>query len=139
MKSASSVCIARYTFPMQTMFWLAVAVSAVVFVFIIRYVLRKISDKERASEARAAEFMAQLAARAPAPEAPPKATAPTPAGNRLETQKLLFDAARKAGDAGEPALSAQLYERLLARFPDSGFAAQVRAAAEAQKKKLNKT
>jgi hypothetical protein len=73
---------------------------------------------------------------APAPVATP-VPAPAPA-NSLETQKLLFDAARKAGDAGEPALALQLYGRLLARFPDSAFAGEVRAAVEAQKKKLAK-
>jgi hypothetical protein len=54
----------------------------------------------------------------------------------LAQQKLLYDAAGKAGEAGESVLSIQLYARLLARFPDSTFGAQARAAVEAQKKKL---
>jgi hypothetical protein len=121
---------------MKTMFWLAVAFAVAVIALIFRYVLRKISDRERASEARAAEFMVQVAgaklpAAAPAPTA---AAAPDPGA--LEIQKLLLEAARKAGDAGEPAIAAQLYGRLLARFPESGFASEARAASEAQKKRI---
>ena len=56
----------------------------------------------------------------------------------LAKQRLLFDAAAKAGEAGEPVLSIQLYARLLARYPDSAFASQARAAVEAQKKNLAK-
>ena len=51
-------------------------------------------------------------------------------------QKLLYDAASKAGEAGEAVLSIQLYARLLARYPDSQLGVQARAAVEAQKKKL---
>ena len=54
----------------------------------------------------------------------------------MAQQKLLFEAAAKAGEAGEAVLSIQLYARLLARYPDSTFASQARAAVEAQKKKL---
>lgn len=64
--------------------------------------------------------------------------APVATGDDLPTQKLLFEAAHKAGEAGEPALAIQLYARLLARFPHSAFAAQARAAVEAQKRKLSK-
>ena len=56
----------------------------------------------------------------------------------LAQQKLLFEAAHKAGEAGEPALAIQLYARLLARYPASAFAPQARAAVEALKKKLVK-
>ena len=55
------------------------------------------------------------------------AAAKAPAGGRA-----------KAGEAGEPVLSIQLYARLLARYPESAFAAQARAAVEAQKQKLAK-
>jgi hypothetical protein len=65
------------------------------------------------------------------------AAAPAPVAE-LPQQKLLFEAAAKAAEAGEPVLSIQLYARLLARFPDSAFAAQARAAVEAQKLKLAK-
>jgi hypothetical protein len=109
--------------------------------------VQKARERERTEEARFAAFMeARRGAAAPAgtPAQPPTPAAPAPPAavavpaNTLETQKLLFDAARKAGDAGEPALAIQLYARLLARFPDSGFAKEVRIAAEAQKKKLVK-
>ena len=59
--------------------------------------------------------------------------------NSLPQQKLLLEAATKAGEAGEPALSIQLYARLLSRYPESAFAAQARAAVEAQKRKLAKS
>ena len=124
---------------MKTMFWLAVIGSVALIAFILRYVMRKISDRERESDARAAEFMAKMAA-AKLPAAPPllapapPAAASVPHPDMLETQKLLFEAARKAGDAGEPAIAIQLYARLLSRFPESGLANEARAAAEAQKK-----
>jgi hypothetical protein len=51
-------------------------------------------------------------------------------------QKLLYEAATKAGEAGEAVISIQLYARLLARYPDSALGAQARSAVEAQKKKL---
>jgi len=51
-------------------------------------------------------------------------------------QKLLYEAATKAGEAGEAVISIQLYARLLARYPDSTLGTQARAAVEAQKKKL---
>jgi outer membrane protein assembly factor BamD (BamD/ComL family) len=56
----------------------------------------------------------------------------------LPQQKLLLEAASKAGEAGEAALSIQLYARLIARYPQTAFAPQARAAVEAQKKKLAK-
>ena len=124
---------------MKALFWVAVFFSAGVLVFIIRYVVRKQAARERASEARAAELLVQMAgAKAAAAEARPvvPAAAPVPARGKLETQKLLFDAARRAGEADEPDLAIQLYARLLARFPDSAFADEVRTATEAQKRKL---
>ena len=114
---------------MKAMFWLAVLVSGAVAVFLVRYLLRKHADRERDAEARAAQFLAQMAG-VKRPAAAPPATVPS----SVETQKLLFDAARKAGEAGEPELAIQLYARLLKRFPDSGFASEVRAAVEAQKR-----
>ena len=54
----------------------------------------------------------------------------------LSQQKLLLEAASKAGEAGEAALSIQLYAKLLSRYPESSFAGQARAAVEAQKKKV---
>jgi hypothetical protein len=51
-------------------------------------------------------------------------------------ERLLLDAANKAGEAGEPVLSIQLYAKLLSRYPQSQLATQARAAVEQQKKKL---
>ena len=86
----------------------------------------------RASEERFAAFMAQAMV-----AAKPKAELAVDAAS-LARQRLLFEAAGKAAEAGEPVLSIQLYARLLARYPDSSFATQARAAVEQQKKKLAK-
>jgi len=61
---------------------------------------------------------------------------PLKANNDVVQQRLLLEAAAKAGEAGEPALSIQLYAKLLARYPQCSFADQARAAVTAQKKKL---
>ena len=96
---------------------------------------RRWQERKRASEERFATFMAQtMKPAAPKIEAMAAAVAvPVP---DAAPQKLLFDAAAKAGEAGEPALSIQLYARLIARFPDGPFAAQARAGVAAQKSKL---
>jgi hypothetical protein len=80
---------------------------------------------------------AKLAEPKPAAELKPAAE-PKPADNAagLALQKLLFEAAFKAGEAGEPVLSIQLYARLIARYPDGALGMQARTAVEAQKKKL---
>lgn len=88
---------------------------------------RRWQERQRASEERFAAFIAEV-----------KPKTPDPAASALALQKLLFEAALKAAEAGEPVLSIQLYARLLARFPDSAFAAQARSAVEAQKQKLAK-
>ena len=84
-------------------------------------------EHQRASEERLATFVAQA-----------RPTAPTAVAldTSLPQQKLLFEAALKAGEAGEPALSLQLYARLLERYPESAFGGQARAAIEMQKRKL---
>lgn len=86
-------------------------------------------ERQRQSHERLANVMVQaLSARA------------KPAGDPLAAaqQKLLYEAATKAGEAGEPVLAIQLYARLIARYPESELGAQARAAVEAQKKKLVK-
>jgi hypothetical protein len=92
-------------------------------------------ERQKASEARFAALVAQVRppARAPALAAAPAA----PAIAREE--RLLLDAAGKAGEAGEAALAIQLYAKLLSRFPQTMFAAQARAAVAEQKKKLTKS
>ena len=89
-------------------------------------------ERAQASEAR---FASMLASTYPAPSAVPSAL-PAPDTAALSQQRLLLEAAAKAGEAGEPALSIQLYAKLLSRYPDSSFSAQARAAVEAQKKKI---
>jgi len=85
-------------------------------------------ERKQASEARLASFITQ---------ALPKTTvAPQASHDTVVQQRLLLEAASKAGEAGEPALSIQLYAKLLSRYPQSSFAEQARAAVEAQKKKL---
>ena len=97
---------------------------------------RKLEERKRAAEERFASFMAQTMKPGAPRLDPVPAPAIPPAAADLGPQKLLFEAAAKAGEAGEPALSIQLYARLIARYPDGAFAAQARAAVDAQKKKL---
>ena len=90
------------------------------------------AEREKASATRFAQLLAQARpAQAPAPTA----SVASPA----REERLLLDAASKAGEAGEPALAIQLYAKLLSRFPQSTFAAQARSAVAEQKKRLAKT
>ena len=94
------------------------------------------AERSRASDQRFASAMTDvMSTKATAPLLPPK-PAQDLAG--MAQQKLLYEAASKAGEAGEPVLSIQLYARLIARYPDSTLSTQARAAVEAQKKKLSK-
>jgi len=100
--------------------------------------MRRYREKKDAEAARTAEFLARAAALAavkPAGNPAPTAAA-SGAGEAqsLAQQELLFQAATKAGEAGEPALAIQLYARLIARYPASALAAQARARIEAQKR-----
>jgi hypothetical protein len=115
------------------------AFAALVIFLWIRY--RAFAERQRASEGRFASFVSE--ARPPTAGAPTAASsaAATPAPTidpSLPQQKLLLEAASKAGEAGEAALSIQLYARLIARYPQTAFGPQARAAVEAQKKKLAK-
>jgi hypothetical protein len=129
---------------MQTMAWIILAAIIAVLAVGGWLARKRWVERSRAAEAREARFVAQLAPVPPgaAQAAPAMAAAPAAAQRKdpgsLPQQKLLFEAAAKAAEAGEPVLSIQLYARLLARYPDSGFAGQVRAAVEVQKKKLAK-
>jgi HAMP domain-containing protein len=127
MSSASWVCIGRYTFRVKFVLWLLVLAAIGVFGYAIWSWRRRWQERERASQERFAAFMA---------EARPKKAEVAP--STLPLQKLLFEAAAKAAEAGEPALSIQLYARLLARFPETAFAEQARSAVEAEKQKLAK-
>jgi hypothetical protein len=127
MKSASRVCIGRYTFRVKLVIWLVVLAAIGLFGYAIWSWRRRWQERERASQERFAALLA---------EARPKKAEEAP--STVPLQKLLFEAAAKAADAGEPALSIQLYARLLARFPDTGLAEQARGAVEVQKQKLAK-
>jgi hypothetical protein len=131
MKSASWVCTGSYTFRVKMLTWLLVAAGIAVLGYMIWAWRRRWDEHRRASEERLAAFIAQAR---PAP-APAAATAP-PVDPSLPQQKLLFEAAARAAEAGEAALSIQLYARLIARFPQSAFVEQARGAVQAQKQKL---
>jgi hypothetical protein len=133
---------------MNILFWLVVAGFAATLAWLVWYVRRKAEERRLAEDARAAAFMTGLAAAprstvgngtgvAPFPAPAPTQPSSAPA-SEIAQQKLLFEAAHKAGEAGEPSLAIQLYARLLARYPSSAFSEQARAGAEAQKKKLVK-
>jgi hypothetical protein len=133
------VRIGGYTFPMKAIVWLLVFGILAGLAYWIWVSRRRWEERKRASEERFASFMAQTmkpaakAAAAAAPTVPAALAAPAADAG---AQKLLFDAAAKAGEAGEAALSIQLYARLIVRFPDSALAPQARAAVEAQKARL---
>ena len=124
---------------MTILFWLVVAVFAATLIGFVWHIRRKAEARRLAEEARVAAFMSGLP-NAPKPAASPVAPAPTsPApANDIALQKLLFEAAHKAGEAGEAALAIQLYARLLSRFPATGFAESARAAVTALNKKVVK-
>ena len=110
---------------MKTLLWLLVLAALALFAHALWRWRERWRERERGSEARMADLLAH--ARPAAPVDP-----------TLTQQKLLFEAAAKTGDAGEPALAIELYGCLLARFPQGPFADQARSAIEAQKRKLAK-
>jgi hypothetical protein len=118
---------------MKMALWLLVLAAIGVLGYALWTWRRRLQERRHASEERFASFMAQAR-----PAVPPVLAPPAPVDSSLPLQKLLLEAAAKAAEAGEPALSIQLYARLIARFPQGAFAAQARAAVEAQKQKLAK-
>ena len=123
---------------MKGMFWLTVLFAVAVVVWVIARIRRTIREREQAEEARAASLLAGLVGKSAAPANPAPRPVRAAVVDDVAQQKLLFESAHKAGEAGEPALAIQLYARLLARYPASAFAEQARAGADAQKKKLVK-
>ncbi len=119
---------------MNTLFWLVVVALVATIAALIWLTRRRAEERQRAEEARIAAFVSGLA---PTPK--PVDAPAAPANSEIALQKLLFEAAHKAGEANEPALAIQLYARLLARYPTTAFAVQARAAVETQKKKRSKT
>ena len=127
---------------MKYMVWLIALGAVAAIAYGLWRMKARWEERNRASEERFTSFMVQaLPAGATAPAAAaaaPKVAAPKANNDAVVQQRLLLEAASKAGEAGEPALSIQLYAKLLARYPQSSFAGQARAAVEAQKKKLAK-
>src|SRR5207248_4942106 len=122
------VCIARYTFRVKALGWFIFIVSIGVVAYAITQWRKRWAERQRVAQARLAEFIAHAR--------PPTAAAPATAASATREERLLLEAAGKAGDAGEPALAIQLYARLLSRFPETTFAAQARAAVTELKKRL---
>jgi hypothetical protein len=129
MNSASSVCIGGYTFRMKVLVWLLILGALGGILYMLWKWRERWIEHKRASEERLASFVAQARPMAPA-------AAPAAVDVSLPQQKLLFEAALKAGEAGEPVLSIQLYARLLERYPQSAFGGQAQAAIEQQERKL---
>jgi hypothetical protein len=142
---------------MKHLVWFIALASVAGIVYGLWRARQRWDERNRASEARFASFLSQtLPAGAIASNAPPPAGVPTAvptakpiarpiaavtpkqAHDAVVIQRFLLEAASKAGEAGEPALSIQLYAKLLSRYPQTSFAEQARAAVEAQKKKLAK-
>jgi len=118
---------------MSKLAWLVVfgAVGGIVWYF--ARIRRQLAERQDEAEARMVSLIAEVR----------PATAPLLPGNPVAAQplhapqeRLLLDAAGKAGEAGEPVLAIQLYAKLLSRCPKTVFASQARTAVEEQKKKL---
>ena len=113
--------------------WLLVAGAIAGVAYFIARMRQQWVERQRAAEARFASFIAQV-------QPPPAAQAPVPAASApAREERLLLEAAGKTAEAGEVVLAIQLYARLLSRYPQTGFAAQARAAVAEQKKRLAKT
>ena len=116
---------------MKVLVWLLILGAIGGIVYVLWRWRERWTEHKRASEERLATFIAQ--ARPVAPSAPPAVAA---VDTSLPTQKLLLEAALKAAEAGEAAISIQLYARLLERYPESTFGAQAQAAIEREQRKL---
>src|SRR5687767_7052686 len=116
MKSASSVCIGGYTFPMKNVVWLIALGILAGLGYWVWLAMKRYDERKRAAEERFATFVAQTmkpaapkleaapaeaAPAAPKLEAAPAAPKPSAApASDLAPQRLLFEAAAKAGEAG---------------------------------------
>lgn len=135
---------------MNILFWLVMAAFAGTLIGLAWYLRRKAEERRLAEEARVAAFISSLSpaprptdaipiAHGAVPSPAPAPVQPSAPANGIALQKLLFEAAHKAGEAGEPALAIQLYARLLSRFPATGFAEPARAAVTALHRKVVKS
>ena len=118
---------------MRGLVWFVVLGAIGGIVWYLARMRRQWTERQEEAEARMVSMIAGVRpAAAPLLPANPVAAQPVHAPQ----ERLLLDAAGKAGEAGEPALAIQLYAKLLSRFPQTTFASQARAAVEEQKKKL---
>ena len=120
---------------MKAIVWFVLVAIIVGIVYFLTRLRRQWAERQEAAEARMVSLIAEVRpAAAPLAAAPALASMPSAAPQ----ERLLLEAASKAGEAGEPALSIQLYAKLLSRYPQTTFAAQARAAVAEQKKKLTR-
>jgi hypothetical protein len=123
---------------MRGLAWFIVVAAIFGIVWYLARLRRQFAERQEAAEARMMTLMTQVRPTAAPLLAPaPTVAAALPAAEAPQ-ERLLFDAAHKAGEAGEPALAIQLYAKLLSRFPKTIFTARARSAVEEQKKKLAK-
>ena len=120
---------------MRGLAWFVVLSAIGGVVWYLARMRRQWAERQDEAEARMVSLIAQVRpAAAPALSATPVVAQPVHAPE----ERLLLDAAGKAGEAGEPALAIQLYAKLLSRFPKTAFASQARSAVEEQKKRLKR-
>ena len=100
-------------------------------VYALRRAYAQWSERSHESETRMAALLAEM-------KGTVQASAAQPRPKEAPQERLLFDAAAKAAQAGEPVLAIQLYARLLSRYPHTSLAATARAAVAEQKAKLAK-
>ena len=120
---------------MRGLAWFVVLGAIGGIVWYLARLRRQWAERQGESEARMFTLITQVRPAA----APPLVVNPV-AGQPVQAphERLLLDAAGKAGEAGEPALAIQLYAKLLSRFPNTAFASQARSAVEEQKKRLKR-
>jgi TolA-binding protein len=129
---------------MRAVAWMLGFVIAAGVVYALWRARSQWQERQRAAAQRMTSFVAQMKPAASLPAAPAPGTPPAaPPAQRFPQPaeggaRLLFDAAAKTAQAGEPVLAIQLYARLLSRYPQSPLAAQARAAVSEQKTKLAK-
>jgi len=120
---------------MRGLAWFVVLSAIGGVVWYIARMRRQWAERQEEAEARMVSMIAEVRPAA----APPLSATPVSAQPvHVPEERLLLDAAGKAGEAGEPALAIQLYAKLLSRFPRTAFASQARAAVEEQKKRLKR-
>ena len=119
---------------MRGLSWFIILGSVIGIGWYLHRLWRQFAERQEAAESRMMNIVAE-ARPVMAPVLPPIGAAPA-SGTQAPEERLLFDAAGKAGQAGEPALSIQLYAKLLSRYPHSILVAQARTAVEEQKKKI---